>query len=97
MLTHRRITSAVLTFVLAATMSVGIAAPAAEAAGKPRVFANCTQLNKVYRHGVGQVGAHDKSRSKNFRPVTTFTRDDALYQANRARDADNDGIACEKR
>jgi len=30
-------------------------------------------------------------------PVTTFTRDKALYQANSGLDADSDGIACEKK
>jgi len=30
-------------------------------------------------------------------PVTTFTRDKALYEANIDRDADSDGIACEKK
>jgi hypothetical protein len=36
-------------------------------------------------------------RSKTFRPVTTFKRDNALYQANSKMDRDKDGIACEKR
>jgi len=30
-------------------------------------------------------------------PVTTFTQDKALYQANRGLDADSDSIACEKK
>ncbi len=65
---------------------------------QPRVFANCTALNKVYPHGVGKVGAHDKGKGKNFRPVTTFKRDNALYQANHTKlDRDKDGVACEKR
>ncbi|RIJ77272.1 calcium-binding protein [Nakamurella silvestris] len=84
---------------LAVLISVGtVAAPVAEAAAvKPRVFATCKEMNKVYPHGVGKVGAKDKSKSKNPRPVTNFKRDNALYKANVKRDADKDGIACEKR
>ena len=75
----------------------GLGVSTADAATKPRVFANCTQLNKVYPHGVGKVGAHDKGTGKSFRPVTTFKRDTALYRANIKSDRDKDGIACEKR
>lgn len=85
--------------VLSAVLCIGIAAaPAANAAPpKPRVFTNCAQLNGVYPHGVGKTGAHDKGTGKGFRPVTTFTRNTALYQANIKSDRDRDGIACEKR
>ena len=93
----RRFLATVTATALAATLCTGIiAAPAANAAAKPRVFANCKQMNKVYPHGVGKVGAHDRSKAKNFRPVTTFKRDTALYKANVARDGDHDGVACEK-
>ncbi len=44
---------------------------------------------------MGRHGAHDHTASgKN--PVTNFTRNDAVYEANTARDRDKDGIACEK-
>jgi hypothetical protein len=83
---------------LGALLCLGVVtAPTADAAPKPRVFANCTQLNGVYPHGVGKVGAHDKGTGKTFRPVTTFTRNTALYQANVKMDRDKDGVACEKR
>lgn len=97
MLTRHRVISTITSVALAAALSLGISAPAAQAASKPRVFANCTQLNKSYPHGVGKVGAHDTGKGKNFRPVTSFKRDNALYQANRKSDRDNDGVACEKR
>lgn len=95
----RRFIAAVVTAACASTLFVGIGAiPAAEAAaGKPRVFANCTQLNKVYPHGVGRSGARDKGTSKSFRPVTNFKRNTAVYNANKKSDRDKDGIACEKR
>ncbi len=57
-------------------------------------FANCTELNKVYPNGVGKPGAVDQTSGT---PVTTFTRDAALYQANSGSDRDGDGIACEKK
>jgi hypothetical protein len=95
---RRRTSLRLATGVLSAVLSIGIlAAPVADATAKPRVFANCAQLNAVYPHGVGKIGAHDKGKSKNFRPVTTFTRNTALYQANIHRDGDKDGVACEKR
>ena len=56
-------------------------------------YSNCKSLNADYPHGVGKPGAVD-STSKT--PVTTFTVDTDLYNANTARDRDNDGIACEK-
>jgi hypothetical protein len=83
---------------LGALLCLGVVtAPAADAATKPRVFANCTQLNGVYPHGVGRTGAHDKGKGSGFRPVTTFVRNNALYQANVQMDRDKDGVACEKR
>lgn len=68
----------------------------AEAPIKPqaRDFANCTELNAVYPHGVGQPGAVDSTSGI---PVTTFRADSALYEANSESDRDKDGIACEKR
>jgi hypothetical protein len=55
-------------------------------------FKNCTELNKVYRHGVGRTGAVDNAKKK----VTAFTRNTAIYTANTISDRDKDGIACEK-
>ena len=52
---------------------------------------------KKYRHGVGRVGARDKTSGT---PVTTFRRSNFLYKTamryNRGLDRDKDGIACEK-
>ena len=83
--------------VLSATAVPASAAPA------PKSYKNCTELNKVYPHGVGKKGARDKTSGK---PVITFRVDNTLYSYNDggARhwgeydlDRDNDGIACEKR
>jgi hypothetical protein len=85
--------------VLAGLLAVS-GAGVANAATKPSIFKNCTALNKRYPHGVGRSGAHDKT-SSGRRPVTTWTRNTAVYKkaikANVALDRDHDGIACEKR
>jgi hypothetical protein len=58
---------------------------------------NCTNLNKVYPHGVGTKYAKDKTSGK---PVTTFKRAPKIYweaeKHNPDLDRDNDRIACEK-
>lgn len=67
---------------------------ATQAQAAPTRFKNCTELNKKYAHGVGRSGAKDHTTGK---PVTTFTVNTALYNANTHLDRDKDGIACEKR
>ncbi len=83
----------VLGFLAAASMTVAplmVVAPASAATD----YANCSALNADHPHGVGQTGAVDSTSGT---PVTTFTVDDALYDANSESDRDKDGIACEKR
>lgn len=63
-------------------------------AAKPKTYANCTALNKVYKHGVGRKGARDKTSGK---PVKNFTVSTTVYNLNKKSDRDKDGIACEKR
>lgn len=60
--------------------------------GGPRVFGNCTAVDKVYPHGI----------AKNFKVVKTASGltgrpfvGPKLYAANRRSDRDDDGIACE--
>jgi uncharacterized membrane protein len=80
-----------------ATLSlIGLAAPAQAAPPKPKKYANCAALNKVYPHGVARKGGKDKVAGKG-KPVTTFMVDTATYNLNKARDRDKDGVACEKR
>jgi hypothetical protein len=74
--------------------TVALAGPAD--AVRPRAYANCTALNKVYKHGVGKVGARDHVAGHS-KPVTDFTRSNAVYALNKKSDRDKDGIACEKR
>lgn len=79
----------------AATVCLSLVATSgAGAAVRPKEYKNCTALNKVYKHGVGRVGAHDRSSGT---PVTNFTRNTKVYRLNTKSDRDKDGIACEKR
>lgn len=78
---------------VATTAPVKAAAPAPVAPAATR-YANCAALNQDYPHGVGRPGAVDHTSGS--APVTTFTVDDRVYEANTARDRDKDGIACEK-
>ncbi len=57
-------------------------------------FANCTEMRKVYPHGVGKPGAVDKTTGTP--PVTNFHESAALYAANSESDRDGDQIACEQ-
>jgi hypothetical protein len=64
--------------------------PSAQAA--PKVFKNCTELNKVYPGGVAIPGAVNAGGVTKKEPFY----DKALYNANKKSDRDKDGIACEK-
>lgn len=77
-------------------VTVAFAAGTAGAA-TPRLYKNCTNLNKRYPHGLGRLGARDKTSGE---PVTSFKRSTRLYRIaisyNKGLDRDKDGIACEK-
>ena len=78
--------------VIAVTSPLLVTTPA-QAAPIPRDYVNCTALNKVYPHGVGLVGARDRTSG---RPITGFARAPKVYYLNDESDADRDRIACEK-
>jgi hypothetical protein len=65
----------------------------------PRLYDNCTNFNKRYRHGVGRRGARDRTKSGR-NPVTNFLRSTLIFNRamrwNRDLDRDRDGVACEK-
>jgi hypothetical protein len=79
---------------IAVSLTLASAASASPIAAVPGKFKNCTALNKRYAHGVGRVGARDKTSSGN--PVTTFKRSNRLYELNKGLDRDKDRIACER-
>lgn len=59
---------------------------------KAVVYKNCTELNKKYKGGVARRGAKNKGGKTKFKPFVS----NALYEANKSKDRDKDGIACEK-
>jgi Excalibur calcium-binding domain len=76
----------------AVALVLGLAAAPSSDASTPKTFANCDAMHRVYAHGVGKPGAHDKTSGT---PVTDFKRSLPLYNANKKSDGDGDGIACE--
>lgn len=97
-----RLNKVIITSLATAALLLTASAVPANA-GAYRSYKNCTELNKVYPHGVGKSGARDKTSGK---PVTNFRVNSAAYSYNdgvnrrfgeRDLDRDNDGIACEKR
>jgi hypothetical protein len=86
---------------LIAVAALLLASPAGGAIGNaaaiPRLYKNCTNLNKRYPHGLGKLGARDHTSGT---PVTNFKRSTRLYRLamsyNKGLDRDKDGIACEK-
>ncbi|MDT4992383.1 MAG: hypothetical protein QOH97_2275 [Actinoplanes sp.] len=90
----RKLVHAALVVGLLAGGSVAVASPADAATATK--YKNCTALQKKYKHGVAKKGAKDKV-SGSTKPVTTFTVNTAVYNANKNLDRDKDGVACEKR
>lgn len=72
------------------------ASAATHAKPKPKAYKTCVALNKVYKHGVARMGAHDKVKGVS-KPVKTFVVDTRTYNLNKKRDRDGDGVACEKK
>ena len=64
------------------TLSV---APSETVDAAPKKFKNCTELNKTYKGGVA------KTKTK-YKPYANSS----LYEANKSKDRDKDGIACER-
>lgn len=91
--TTKLVSAAVATLAAAA---LTLAGPAS--AHTTGLHDNCTNLNKTWPHGVGLATARDRTSGQ---PVTSFYRNTKAYRAaeghNGTLDADNDGIACEKR
>ncbi|MFN8168060.1 MAG: excalibur calcium-binding domain-containing protein [Candidatus Nanopelagicales bacterium] len=81
------------------TAAVGRAVAGSVALPTAKIYKNCTALNKKYPHGVGKSRSVRDRNSKGkpvADPVTNFYVSRALYNANKGKDRDKDGIACEK-
>lgn len=80
--------------VMALLLSTVAVTPSGGAVSTSKTYTNCNALNRTYPHGVGRPGARDKPSGH---PVTNFKVSKTVYQANRSKDRDRDGIACEKK
>ena len=93
-------TRSAILVVAAMVMAVALvtAATAGAAGAIAPAWKNCTRVNQTYPHGVGRVGARD--RTTGAPPVTTFRRSNKLYALamsnNKGLDRDKDGVACER-
>ena len=88
----RRILTVILSFLIAISFSFN--SMQVEAAS-PKVvkFANCTELNKVYKGGVARsASVINKGGKTKYKPFVS----QAIYDANTKSDRDKDLIACEK-
>jgi hypothetical protein len=92
---NRHLAAVVVLVVAVLVPSAGVALASVSAA--PPLYRNCTNLNKKWPHGLGKVGARDRTSGT---PVRTFKRSTRLYKLamsyNRGLDRDRDGVACEK-
>jgi len=77
------------TIVFAA--AVAVAAVGITGCQPPRVFKNCAEVHTVYPGGIARPGYRQVGPPLKKAPHV----DQALYDANTARDADKDGIGCE--
>ena len=89
--------SAVIAALVLLVAATPVDAAVSTDAAIPKLYKNCTNLNKKYPHGLGKVGARDHTSGT---PVANFKRSTKLYKLamsyNRGLDRDKDGIACEK-
>jgi len=90
----------VFAILLAVVVSlVGVSGAFGWSSATPALYDNCTKFNKRYPHGVGKVGARDRTKSGDR--VRTFLRSNRIYRLamhyNDDLDRDGDGIACEKK
>jgi hypothetical protein len=84
---------AVLSAVIVAAVLV---APTAADAAKPRVFKNCTAVNKVYEHGIAKnFKVIKKASGLTGRPFVSANLYAAAQNRSHPMDRDKDGVACE--
>lgn len=63
------------------------------AEAKVKTYSNCKALNKDYKGGVAKSSStKNKGGKTKYKPFVSKT----LYDANKSRDRDKDGIACER-
>lgn len=86
--------------ILVAFLSVAIAfsftysvGPVETADAKAKSYANCKEVNKVYKGGIAKTSkVKNKGGKTKYKPHVSKS----LYEANKGRDRDKDLIACER-
>lgn len=77
----------------AVSMTVGLYDVSYAAGTKVKKYSNCKELNKVYKGGVAKsASVKNKGGKTKYKPYVSA----ALYNANKSKDRDKDGIACER-
>lgn len=92
----------IMTGVLSLSL-ISVTATESHAATKAKTFTNCTEMQKTYKGGVAKK-AGLKNRTgydENGKPIYKKTQyvahvSLATYDANKSKDRDKDGIACER-
>jgi hypothetical protein len=84
-----------LKIVLSVALIVGMGQPLAVASPLPieKKFSNCAALNKVYPGGVAKSS---KVKNQGGKTLHNPKVDPKIYEANKSKDRDKDGIACER-
>jgi len=86
----KKVTTIVLSFGLIVGFSFGFVNTADAQVKK---YANCKELNKDYKGGVAKSSSvKNKGGKTNYKPHVSKD----LYEANKGKDRDKDGIACER-
>ncbi|MBG0917024.1 excalibur calcium-binding domain-containing protein [Exiguobacterium profundum] len=86
----KKVMLALSTFILVIGLS---STPTKSVDAAVKTFKNCTELNKTYKGGVAKSKTtKNKGGKTHYTPYVSK----ALYDANKARDRDKDGIACER-
>ena len=89
----KKLSFAIMSLTLALSFTVSTAPMPADAAGKAKTFANCTEVHKVYKGGIARSSkVKNKGGATKYKPFVS----QALYDANKKSDRDKDLIACER-
>jgi hypothetical protein len=82
-----------LVAILALVLVVAIGAGSAQATVRAKKFKNCAAVHKVYKHGI----AKSRAAARHANGLTGAPKiSAALYKANKGKDRDHDGVACER-
>ena len=86
--------------VIVSLLIAGLSVMTVSPSNASETFKTCKELNKVYKYGVGLEGAQNMVKDRKtgiLNPrASKHDANKAVYAANKKKDRDKDGIACEK-